>query len=194
MNQLRWKKEVEHSMREEFEYLLPKKIQRLSRLDTAWLIPNHHFASASAECISLFLDGHFYGCISLLQAVSEATVRFLCKKNKYQPSSNYERNVGTLLKRGFISSHLSNYFLKIWEKRDDYHHLNDTVLKDRQALEILAEQKINLLHKIQQEIFHFNIREGMIVPRNPKYWDTADDTAYIQTEPITRWIFKKPIK
>jgi len=186
------KKEVEDTLRQEFEQSLPEKVRRLSELNTPWLIPYHHFASASAECILLFRDGHFHGCISLVQAVTEALTRFLCEKNRFRPKKNFEENIEKLLQRGFITPQQNDYFLKIWRKRHDYHHLNKSILKDRQALEVLAKKYLNLQHKIQREIFHFDIREGKIMPRHVKYWDTVDRNVSIQGMLTVRRVFKKP--
>lgn len=80
------------------------------------------FAAASAECINLFRDGHFYGAISLSQAVGEALVRHMCRANNWKPAENFEENVETLKRRGFIDDSVRAEFLKLWEQRDDYHH------------------------------------------------------------------------
>lgn len=190
IKKLVWEKETEQSFRQEFEQSLPERIRRLSELNVAWMIPNHHFAPASAECILLYRDGHYHGCISLVQAVTEAVVRFICRKSGFSPRKNYETNIRNLMRRGFISNQIKNYFLKIWDNRNDYHHLNENLLKEKKVLESLAKEKINLLHQIQQEIFGFNIRKGKVVPKHPEYWDADDGMAFIQAETTTRWIFK----
>ena len=120
-----------------------------------------------------FRDGHFYGCIAMTQAVAEALVRFLCERNLWKPAKVFETNVENLRKRGVISDGLKDSFLKIWEKRNDYHHLNNNVERDRQVLEELAREKASLLAKVENEVFHFTVVEGKLVPEQPKYWDAS---------------------
>lgn len=40
---------------------------RAGRTRVHGIIPQHFFSAASSECRELFIDGHFYGCISLAQ-------------------------------------------------------------------------------------------------------------------------------
>ena len=49
-------------------------------------IPNAHFSPISSECMLLYRDGYFFACIALSQAVAEAIIRFLCKKNGLRTS------------------------------------------------------------------------------------------------------------
>ena len=43
------------------------------------------FGGASAECVALYTDGRFYGCVALAQSVAEAIVRFLRQKSGWKP-------------------------------------------------------------------------------------------------------------
>ena len=38
------------------------------------IIPYTHFAKASSECWDMFDNAHYYGCISLTQAVAEGGI------------------------------------------------------------------------------------------------------------------------
>src|SRR5688572_19373881 len=113
------------------------------------IVADTAFAPASAECIKLFRDGHFYGAISLSQAVGEALVRHMCRSNKWKPAENFEENVLKLKQRNFIDAAVEAQLLRLWEKRDDYHHLNPTVERDRGELEALALTKIRALGEIE---------------------------------------------
>ena len=133
-------------------------------------MPYTKFAPASAECTLLFRDGHFYGCIALSQAVTEAIARFLCQKNGWRPASTFEKNIEKLQTRQFISEEMKNKFLKLWSKRDDYHHLNPSIETDRVKLEEIAYEKVLLLKQIESEIFKFSVVNGKLMPENKKYW------------------------
>lgn len=170
-NQDALKNRVERDLRQLFEQTLTERIRRHLEVKPHPIVANHHFSAASAECIELFRDGHFYGCIALTQAVAEALVKFLCQKNSWQPDKVFEKNVKKLLKRKFISDSVNEWLLQIWDKRNDYHHLNPMIETDRKKLETLAREKIRLLNDVEAKIFHFTIIDGKIAPTQPKYWD-----------------------
>ncbi len=151
------------------------RAERYLKVKPHGIVPNTEFAGVSTECAALFRDGHYFGAIALSQAVAEAIVKFLCTKNGWRPKKVYEENVGKLRTRGFISDSLDKTFHRIWEKRDDYHHLNSTIETDRQSLEALALSKLEDLKFIESEVFKFSIKDGKLVPANPKYWDLKDD-------------------
>jgi hypothetical protein len=157
-------------IKQEFDQTLSFRVERYLRVKPHGIIPLTEFAPVSAECALLFRDGHFYGSIALSQAVGEAIVRFLCQKNGFKPKKSFEENVAKLETREFISKSMKEEFLSLWEKRDDYHHLNPTIETDREKLEILAYEKVSLLKKIESEIFKFSIVDGRLVPENSKYW------------------------
>jgi hypothetical protein len=162
---------IEQDLRQLFELKLPDRIKRHLEVKPHPIVANHHFSTASAECIELFRDGYFYGCIALTQAVAEALVKFLCKRNGWRPSKVFEKNVDTLRKRNFIADGVKKSLLQVWDRRDDYHHLNHTIETDRNKLETLAREKMRLLNDVEAEIFQFTFVDGKIAPTQPKYWD-----------------------
>lgn len=176
------KAELRDTLTQEFEATLEKRVDRFLEVKPHIIIPSTPFSPASSECSLSFRDGHFYGCISLAQAVSEAIVRLLCEANGLKPASNYERNITKLNKQGFITSEQTELFTKIWQSRDDYHHLNPSIERDRLKLEELAKEKLKLLNKIESEIFAFTIRNGVMSPKNPKYWKASGSNVYLRID------------
>lgn len=161
---------TEDGIKQEFEQTLSSRVKRYLKVKPLGIVPLTKFAPVSAECRLLFRDGHFYGCIALSQAVAEAIAKFLCQKNGWRPKKNFEDNVAKLQIRQFISNEMKDKFLKIWEKRDDYHHLNTTIETDREKLGALAYEKVLLLKEIESEVFKFSIVDEKLVPENRKYW------------------------
>ena len=153
IQELMQQKFTEDSIKQEFEQTLLSRVQRYLKVKPHGIVPYTQFAPASAECAFLFRDGHFYGCIALTQAVTEAIVRFLCQKNDWKPGKTFENNVAKLHTRKFISDQMKNSFLTIWENRDDYHHLNPNIEIDREKLEEIVYEKVMLLKEIESEIF-----------------------------------------
>ena len=166
---------AQDGIKQEFEQTLLSRVDRYLKVKPHGIIPWTEFAPVSAECTLLFRDGHFYAAIALSQAVGEAIVKFLCQKNGWKPKKSFEENVTKLETRHFISKNIRDKFLSLWNKRDDYHHLNSTVETDRRKLEALAYEKISLLNKIETEVFKFSIIDGRLVPENSKYWNLKPD-------------------
>jgi len=167
---------AEDALQQKDTQTLQVRAQRFLKVKPHGIVPYTPFAPVSAECISLFQDGHFYGCIALTQSVAEAIARFLCQKNSWEPDKVFEKNIKKLSVRKFISVGIKDNFLKIWKKRDDYHHLNPSIETDRFELEKMAYEKILLLNQIESEIFKFSIsEEGNLIPDNKKYWDINKD-------------------
>lgn len=183
MRELIQRTQVEDSIKQEFEQTLSDRVTRYLKVKPHVIVPYTHFSVASAECSLLFRDGHFYGCIALTQAVAEALVRFLCQSNSWKPDNDFERNVNDLHGRNFISDKLKESLLKIWERRNDYHHLSPNVKTDRQALEELAREKAGLLTEIESEVFHLTVANGKTIPKYPKYWKASGDQVFLRIEP-----------
>jgi len=163
------------SLRQEFEGSLPIRVERYLQVKPHEIIPNAPFAAPSSECSLLFRDGHFYACIALVQAVTEAIVRYICDIDFNKHSKVFEKNVENLHARKLIDDGLKESLLKIWERRNDFHHLNSSVPSERQTLENLAKEKTCLLVEIESHIFEFNISSGKIIPKYPKYWNITDN-------------------
>ena len=170
-NKLIQQKLIEESIKQEIEQTLSLRAQRYLKVKPHEIIPYTQFAPVSAECILLFRDGHYYGCITLAQSVAEAIVRFLCQKNSWKPEKDFEKNINKLLNRNFISEELKNKFLKIWENRDNHHHLNPNIEVQRIKLEEISYEKVLLLKEIESEIFKFSLKNGKLIPENKKYWE-----------------------
>lgn len=161
---------AEDGIKQEFQQTLSSRVERYLKVKPHGIIPFTEFAPVAAECSSLFRDGHFYGAIALSQAVGEGIAKFLCQKNGWKPKKSFEENVVKLETRNFISKTMKEKFLSLWEKRDDYHHLNPSIETDRQKLEALAYEKVAILKEIESEVVKFSIVDGKLVPENRKYW------------------------
>jgi len=178
--------QITDSIEQEFELTLPERVERYLQVKPHKIIPNAPFAVPSTECSLLFRDGHFYACIALVQAVAEAIVRYICDIDFGRHAKVFEKNVEKLRSRGFIDDKLQKALLKIWEKRDDYHHLNSNVKSHRGTLEKLAKEKTCLLVDIESEIFKFGFgTNGSIIPKYPKYWKIRGNQAeiFLRLEP-----------
>ena len=164
-------RQIEESLEQEYKGTLKERVKRYLKVKPHPIIAGTHFAPVSAEIPLLFRDGHYYGCIALTQAVAEALVRFMCERNRFNPDKDFKKNAEKLYTRKFIKEDLRKALLKVWENRDDYHHLNPNIEKDRKKLEELALEKVRILKEIEKEIFDFTIIGGSRKPTNPKYWD-----------------------
>ena len=176
---------LEKKLRDEFESTIHDRVDRLTKAKPHEITASTHFAAVSHEATLLFRDGHFYGCIALSQAVAEALVRFICQRNSFKAGNDYKTNIRKLYNRKLIDEELKLSFISIWEKRDDYHHLNSSIENDKIKLETLAYTILQNLNHIEKEVFSFNMAKGSIIPKYPKYWDIEKGytSAYLKIEP-----------
>jgi len=164
------RRQLEDTLMGECISTISDRITRYLELNFIELTPNEYFASTSAECILLYRDGYFFACIALCQAVAEAIVRELCKKNSLRTSKNFETNINRLCKEKKISIDCKGALGTIWVERDDYHHLNPNVPTERTKLQAIAKRKIIALETVESEVFAFDWVDGAIKPKYPKYW------------------------
>lgn len=168
---IRSREEAERYVRERFEQTLPEQLNRYLRARVHEVIPHHFFSNPSAECRELFVAGHYYGCISLAQAVAEGLSTFLAAANRQRKVKDPKTRVDRLAAAGAISSASLDAFGRIWgEDRNDYHHLNPTVETDHARLQGRALDCIDALYVIESDVFAFGIDQGKLVPRHPQYW------------------------
>lgn len=151
------------------------RADRASRTEVHGVIPNHFFSAASSECRDVFIDGHFYGCISLAQAVAEGLSSHLGRLHQVAAKKDPHQRVQRLRDKGVISGSALDAFSRIWgSDRNTLHHLNADVPTDYTELERRAEECVKALLEIESELFAFSINEGRIGPKNPIYWPKSD--------------------
>lgn len=161
----------QRQMYRHFEAQLEARLNRAGRTKVHGIIPQHYFSAASSECRDMFIDGHFYGCISLAQAVAEGISKFIGSVHSIHVGKDFLKRVAKLGTRGFISSQSCDAFRQIWgNDRNTFHHLNETVETDYQTLETRAEECVNALYKIESEIFWYDFTNNGISPKHPEYW------------------------
>ena len=170
--------ELQNTLEAECLGTINDRITRYMELDFIKVMPNEHFASVSAECILLYRDGYFFASIALCQAVAEAVVRLLCIKSGFKAGKVFEKNIDALRRRK-IEPDCNELLEEIWAQRDDYHHLNPTVPTERAKLQDIAKRKIIALHKVESEVFAFEVVGGAIKPRYHKYWDKTQNGSYL---------------
>lgn len=158
---------------------------RLDRPPILQIVPYHHFSKASSECWDMFDAGHYYGCISLVQAVAEGLSRFVARVNSLR-DGDHEARVRTLRRRGLLSEEVEAAFLRIDSDRNDFHHMNPGV--ETQA-DILAERSrscLEDLYVIECDIFAYTTRRGRIAARHERYWPRNEDgtgPVFLRMEP-----------
>jgi hypothetical protein len=96
------------SIKQDFEQTLPKRVERYLQVKPHGIIPNTPFAVQSSECSLLYRDGHFYACIALVQAVTEAIVRYMCDIDFKRHEKVFEKNVEKLYTRTSIDYKLKD--------------------------------------------------------------------------------------
>lgn len=165
---------IARELRSSDEAKFGARVERTKRTKVHTIIPHQFFSAASTECRELYIDGHFYGCISLAQAVAEGLSRFLCRFHCKRSDSPKERE-RRLRTANVISQRACEAFATIrGGDRNTFHHMNEDVPANYALLEERAQECIGALYDIESEVFAFDISDGHLVPRNPEYWPRSD--------------------
>ena len=120
-------------------------------------------------------DGHYYGCISLAQAVAEGLARFLGDFHQVGARKDPAQRVRQLHAKRTITKSTLDAFLRIWgNDRNTFHHVNPDIPTNHTELERRPEECVNSLLEIESEVFAFDIADGKIVPKSTAYWPKTD--------------------
>jgi hypothetical protein len=142
------------------------------------IIPNHYFSHVSSECQLLYRDGYYYACIALCQSVAEALARFMYEKWTGNPPEKYFRCNIQMSKIANVQPDVSAILNDIYggQQRNDFHHLNKNVPTEYEELRSIATEKIDLLNKVELEVFEYNNTGNGLIYKYPKYWQTPPDS------------------
>ncbi|MBE7465832.1 MAG: hypothetical protein HS116_20350 [Planctomycetes bacterium] len=171
--------EPREALRRQFERELEAKLARRARAKSHRLLPDFFLGWASEETWHLFVDGRYYGCITLIQALAEGLAKFLAEKNGL-PRELYadegwvkpQRRIDALHEGGLISAAGKEAFERIaGNDRNDFHHMNRQVPADLKQLKARAEECLLALHAIEGEVFAYRMEpNGAVVPIQKQYW------------------------
>jgi hypothetical protein len=161
-------------MRAALEQTIEDRLERYLEVAHQGIIPNHHFATASSECIDLYRDGYALSAVMVSQAVTEAIWRFVLERNQVQADGDRPAQATALVKRGILSTECAEAFGRIWRSfRNDVHHMNPKV--SSVPFRELARRNLKDLATIEREIFAVSFNNGKLVPIQPLYWDLGAD-------------------
>ena len=169
--------QIEERIKNEVLSTLGERAARARRIQEMSLVPYGPFAGPSSECLTLFRDGRFYGCIALTQAVIEALVRHVWQtkmKMKRTKAGSDESNLKSLCSLGVINTDLKTRLDLLWIERNDFHHLNPGIETDRNKLEAIALKNLQMLGDLERMFFGYSVNEGMLVPEHPEYWPVEE--------------------
>ncbi len=80
-----WRREdLKKGMRQVLEQTIEERVERYLEVAHQGIIPNHHFAAASSECIDLYRDGYSLSAVMVSQAVTEGIWRLVLERNQVQ--------------------------------------------------------------------------------------------------------------
>lgn len=151
------------------------------------IIGNHYFAQASAECQLTFEHECYFACISLCQSVAEAYARFMYENwTSNPPAEAFGANINKIQTEN-VQPDVSELLKDIYggQQRQDFHHLNKTVPTDYKQLQKIATQKINLLNKVESQIFEYEDTNTGLKVKYQQYWEKKNCllNAYLRFAP-----------
>jgi hypothetical protein len=164
------REDLKRGMREALEQTLDERVTRYLEVAHQGIIPNHHFAAASSECIDLYRDGHSLSAVMVSQAVVEGIWRFVLERNHIQADRDRPALAATLVDRRILSVECADAFGRIWRSfRNDVHHMNPSV--SAVPFRELARRNLVDLAVIEREVFAVSFDHRRLVPLQPLYWD-----------------------
>lgn len=159
-----------------FESKLDGMVARTLALNHQRIVPLHHFAAASSECIDCYRAGHFIACITLVQAVAEGIAKFVCGTVPLKAGKDQDQRVERLRTAHTITDACADAFLRISAAhRNDFHHMNPQVPTDPVEVERLTAAALADLAAIEGEIFGCDLVDGRLRPKQPRYWNLQAD-------------------
>ncbi len=168
------REDLKKGMREALEQTIEIRIERYLEVVHQGIIPNHHFATASSECIDLYRDGYLLSAVMVSQSVTEGIWRFVLERNQIQPDRDRPAVAATLVEQKIISTECAEAFGRIWRSfRNDVHHMNPSV--SAVPIRELGRRNLIDLATIEREIFAVTFSNGKLVPVRPLYWDLQGD-------------------
>jgi len=165
--------QMRDDLRQIDEQTLDARVDRYMEIDHQGIIGSHYFAKASSECIKLYRDGHFIAAVMASQAVNEGILKFLAERNGINETEHSEL-MGKFKCQNLISAACATASEKIWRSfRNDVHHMNPKVASI--PFQQLAKSNLQALAIVEREVFGVDIKDGKLVPKQPKYWDVQKD-------------------
>lgn len=159
------------------------RIDRWLEIQYQEIIADHHFASASSECIKLYRDGYFIGTVMMTHAINEGIIKFVAERNTISQQNtdgktkSIEQLIYELQEKKIVSEECSDASLSIWRSyRNDVHHMNPSV--SSVPFQELAQLNIKRLSVIETEIFSCDYSSEGLAPHQPLYWDKNPDGTY----------------
>jgi hypothetical protein len=164
------REDLKKGMRQVFDQTLDERVDRYLEVEHQGIIPNHHFAAASSECIDLYRDGYSLSAVMVSQAVAEGIWRFVLERNQIQADRDRAVLAAALVEGKILSGQCAEAFGRIWRSfRNDVHHMNPSVTCV--PFRELARRNLLDLAAIEREIFAVSFGDGKLVPIQPRYWD-----------------------
>jgi hypothetical protein len=159
-----WRREdLNKGMRQVLEQTIEERVERYLEVAHQGIIPNHHFAAASSECIDLYRDGYSLSAVMVSQAVTEGIWRLVLERNQVQADRDRSTLATTLVERRILSAECAEAFGRIWRSfRNDVHHMNPSVTGV--PFGELARRNLLDLATIEREIFAVTFDNGKLVP------------------------------
>ena len=168
------REDLRKSMRSVLDQTIEDRVERYLEVAHQGIVPNHHFAAASSECIDLYRDGYALSAVMVSQAVAEGIWRFVLERNQVEANRDRPALAATLVARRILSAECADAFGRIWRSfRNDVHHVNPSV--SNIPFRDLAKRNLKDLAAIEREIFAVSFNDGKLVPIQPLYWDLGID-------------------
>src|SRR5437867_107964 len=108
------REDLKQGMRGALDQTIEERVDRYLEVAHQGIVPNHHFAAASSECIDLYRDGYLLSALMVSQSVTEGIWRFILERNQVQSDRDRSAVVSTLVEQKILSVGCADAFGRIW--------------------------------------------------------------------------------
>lgn len=165
---------VRGHLKSRFESTLEERVQRALEVRPQIIVPHHHFTSASTECVYLYRDGYFMGTAMATQSLNEGLIRFIADRSSIPPNQDLYVLTDLFVANNIVSNECAEAMRRVLRSfRNDFHHLNPSISKV--PVQEIAKRNIEDIAAIEKEIFEHTYQNGMLSPKQAKYWDVRPD-------------------
>lgn len=165
---------LKEGIRSELEQTLEQRVDRYMEIKHQGIIANHHFATASSECMNLYRDGYYISAVMVSQAVNEGIVKFVAERNGIRQKTVQGDLIDKFVQKKIMTLDCAQASKQIWGSfRNDVHHMNPKVASI--PFQQIAKRNLQDLATIEKEIFGTDYSDGKLMPHHPEYWDVQED-------------------
>lgn len=149
------RKQVEELLLREFRATLPARAARYLEMQREPVVGSAPFAAECQECVALFRDGHFRGCLVLTKSVVEAMIGHLWQVKLGKPNlpGSFDKQLAALQRKKILGDEWKGKLAEVMTERPVICTWPAHGDVEQPDLEGQARRGLTVLHELERELF-----------------------------------------